>query len=52
MDGGGYIVYCSDGMTVQNNFFGRNFGFGVYTSHKGGSCVWTNNRWEDTGDPI
>jgi len=52
INGGNYSIYCSTGMQVTNNLFGRDYNFGTHTSHKGGSCAWSNNRWEDTGDPL
>jgi hypothetical protein len=34
-------------VTYRDNFFGRDYTYGVKA---GSGCVWTNNRFEDTGE--
>jgi hypothetical protein len=49
MEGGNYTVTCLPGVTYRDNFFGRDYKYGVKASS---GCVWTNNRFEDTGEVI
>ena len=52
LNGGGYTVYCgsnSGDVIWRNNIFGGDYEYGIVT----GTCQqWSNNVWEDTGDPI
>jgi hypothetical protein len=59
LTGGNYTVYCSDfstNVSVTNNFFGRyNAGWPGKERRRvrAGNCdTWSNNRWEDTGEPM
>ena len=61
LNGGSYTIYCGNtggtGVFVRNNLFGRENGgwtSGKHDRHyRSGACAeWTNNRREDTGDPI
>lgn len=47
LNGGNYTLYCSSGTVVRNNKFGRQYRYGIRNSCDN----WTNNTWEDTGEP-
>jgi hypothetical protein len=55
-NGGGYSInmgektYKTSGVVIQNNFFGRSYGYGPASLTP--STTWTNNRWEDTNAVI
>lgn len=49
MNGGAYIVYCSDQLHLTGNTFGPDYSFGPVT----GSCrEWVDNTWESDGTPV
>jgi hypothetical protein len=48
LNGGGYTVYCNPGLTVRNNYFGRDYSVGIRAQP---GCVWEGNVWEDTRQP-
>ena len=50
LNAGAYTIYCTSPNThVTNNFFGRDFHYGV----RSGTCAtWTNNRFEDNDQLI
>jgi hypothetical protein len=47
LNGGNYTVTCLSGVVYRDNFFGRDYNYGVRAGN--GGCVWANNRWDDTG---
>ena len=49
LNGGGYTIYGKPGIFVRNNFFGRDYRYGLKS---GSFSEWSGNRWEDTGEPI
>jgi hypothetical protein len=47
LNGGNYTIYCVPNTTVNGNRFGRDYRFGIDQ----GCNKWTNNVWDDTGQP-
>lgn len=53
LNGGAYTVYCSTGMIVRDNLFGRDYRFGPMAGNVGDSCTeFSGNLWEDTLEVI
>jgi hypothetical protein len=53
LNGGAYTVYCSTGMIVRDNLFGRDYTFGPMAGNVGDSCTeFSGNLWEDTLEVI
>ena len=49
LNGGNYTIYVlgnSTNVVIRNNFFGRNYRYGVKSIYAP-NVVWENNRWMD-----
>jgi hypothetical protein len=55
LNAGNYTIYCmgdSDGVSIANNLFGRNYRYDVKRLTASGTVTWSNNRWLDTNAEI
>ena len=56
LTGGNYTIYCTSGVSVRNNTFGRENGGWPDKEERrvrSGTCdEWSSNVWEDTGEPL
>lgn len=48
MNGGNYTIYSSGDTTIRNNWFGRDYRYGI---RNGPYTEWSGNVWEDDGTP-
>jgi hypothetical protein len=56
LSGGGFTVRIGYGntnpnATIRNNRFGRNYQWGILDVNPRTTVVWTNNVWDDNGQP-
>ncbi len=50
LNGGNYTIKVNaTNATVRNNFFGRDYRYGIDSTNDAYPLIWENNRWEDTG---
>ena len=60
LNGGNYTIFSRDdgyghtptGIRITNNYFGREYRYGLLSTDPGAVIEWTNNRWMDTNSLI
>lgn len=53
LNGGNYTIYCNGtNLRVIGNRFGRDYRFGIRNGCSTPDTEWTDNVWDDTGEPI